>query len=258
MVGSVSEQSGILGVVKEIVRQLCDGELTKEQGQLIIEHHNPFAKVIGMVSSVVERAREIMGRNFLGVDAVVRRFRVSVTDEIAKAFSVIPFAEEVLKAAKNDHILVADFGNSFLDIRDKVGRGLFYDQNWYDSYRWAREGEAPQWRLIRKDAVPDSFNKNWGEQQSLLQANEVVPRVRQMAYVIMLNYLENNERLFEHTWVRTLAVDSSGDHVLLGSIAKDGLDVSTGLTTAAAALSVSLPPGNPEPLIFERLNPCSS
>lgn len=42
MVGSASEQSGVLGVVKEIVRQFCDGELTKEQGQLIIERKNPF------------------------------------------------------------------------------------------------------------------------------------------------------------------------------------------------------------------------
>lgn len=46
VVGNVSEQSGILGVIKEITRQLCDGELNKEEGQAIIEHRNPFVKMV--------------------------------------------------------------------------------------------------------------------------------------------------------------------------------------------------------------------
>lgn len=45
MVGGASEQSGVLGVMKEIVRQICDGELTKEQCQLIIERKNPFVSL---------------------------------------------------------------------------------------------------------------------------------------------------------------------------------------------------------------------
>jgi len=170
-------------------------------------------------------AFEIMGKNFLGVGSTVRQFKLSITEETGAAFSVIPFTEEVLKAAKNDHILVADFGISLLDLRSKVERGLFYDQNWYNLYRWAQEAETPQWRLIRKHAVSNSFNKNWNEQQFLLQANEIVPRIRQMAYVVMLNYLENNERLFEPIQVRTSDVVSNGNHVPFGDFEWGGFSV---------------------------------
>ena len=41
VVGSMTEWSGVL---KEVVRQMCDGELTREQCQLFVEHKNPFSE----------------------------------------------------------------------------------------------------------------------------------------------------------------------------------------------------------------------
>ncbi|MFH1129554.1 MAG: hypothetical protein V1686_02355 [Patescibacteria group bacterium] len=193
------------------------------------ESHKIYIKRRFRVSKFLKlnSVREIMGRNLLGVDVAVRRFNVSMTNEIAKAFSVIPFTEEVLEATKNDHILIADFGISLLDVRGRVKDGLFCDQHlgFCESYGWAEEQETPQWRLIRKAEVPNSRKKNWGKQQHLLQTNEVVPMVRQMAYAIMLNCLENNERLFKRIWVRTSNVNSYGDSFSLGIFDKDGLRI---------------------------------
>lgn len=177
--------------------------------------------------ATIGRAREIMGRNFLGTEAVIRHFEIiSMTDEIVKAFSVIPFTEVVLAAAKNDHILVADFGISLLNVRSRVKSGLFRNQDFYNSFHWAKRSEAPQWRLIRRSVVYKSSSRPWDEQALLLQTDEVIPSVRQMAYVIMLNYLENNERLFAHTWARTSDEGSGGDYIGLGCFDdKDGLAI---------------------------------
>ncbi|HOX21370.1 MAG TPA: hypothetical protein PKZ02_00100 [Candidatus Paceibacterota bacterium] len=48
-------------MVKEIVRQFCDGELTKEQGQLMIEHKNPFPnRIMEMSKSVGDGFRVVV------------------------------------------------------------------------------------------------------------------------------------------------------------------------------------------------------
>jgi len=170
--------------------------------------------------TAVDRAREIMGRNFLGADVVVRRFEISMTNKIAKALSMIPFTEEMLMSTKDDHILVADFGISLIDIQINVRRGLFYiyGQSWYESRRWAKEREIPRWRLVRRAEVPGSLSKDCAEQRHLIQANEIVPSVRQMAYVMTLNCLENKyEHLFKNVFVRTSDGAPDEDHVTIGS-----------------------------------------
>ena len=94
-------------------------------------------------------AREIMGKNMLGIPEVEQHFG-SLTAEQREALAVIPFSEEVLKAVAKTHILVADAGISLLDIRSKARKGLFYKQDWYDSQEFASRTETACWRLIRK------------------------------------------------------------------------------------------------------------
>jgi len=74
------------------------------------------------------------GKNFFGVEEAMKHFGVNPTCQQLAALSEIPFSETVLKQSKDDHILVAVFPLSILEIRDKVERKLFYNHEtaWYN------------------------------------------------------------------------------------------------------------------------------
>ena len=172
-----------------------------------------------------EAAREIMGVNMLGTIEVERHFGV-LTDAQLEALAVIPFSKETLRACAKTHILVADIGLSFLDVRSKASKGLFYKQRWYESHEFASRTETACWRLIRKTPVENSLSKYWTEQQTLIDNKiDEVPSARQVIYTTILHFLVTGERLFEKVYVRTCDVDSNGSHVYVGNFDGGGFDV---------------------------------
>ena len=212
-------------VFSELFRQLCLGlenpgkGLTVDQLQLVTEHRNPFARAVQVVGDSLSRAKEIMGKNFLGAEEAIRFLKANqAEEEVMKKLTEIPFSEATLQECKNTHVLVLDLGLSILDIRGRVDRKLFcsHEDARYNNQAFAKLIETPQWRLIRRDAIPDSFNKNWGEQLVLLAKNEEVPEARQIAYLAILYYLAKGERLFEHFYVRTKSITSAGARVRAG------------------------------------------
>ena len=66
------------------------------------------------------RAREIMGKNFFGIEEAVQDFGVHPSETQLAALAQVPFTEEVLQSHKDTHILVAVFPLSILDIRGKL------------------------------------------------------------------------------------------------------------------------------------------
>ena len=54
-----------------------------------------------------KRAREIMGRNFFGIEEAIQYFRVNPTRQQTLALSEIFFPEAVLQEKKDTHVLVA-------------------------------------------------------------------------------------------------------------------------------------------------------
>jgi len=173
-----------------------------------------------------KRAREIMGKNFFGVEEAIEHFGVNPTRQQLAALSEIPFSEAVLEEKKNNHVLAAVFPLSILEIRGKVDSGLFYDQSWYNKQSFAKEYGEVCWQLVRKTPVDGSTSKNWSEQQALITEDDEVPSARVMTYIIIGHYLATGERLFEHVYVRTSSVDSDGNRVLVGSFDLAGLVVS--------------------------------
>jgi len=171
------------------------------------------------------RAREIMGKNFFGVEEAIEHFGVNPTRQQLAVLSEVPFSEAVLEETKNTHVLVAVFPLSILEIRGKVDSGLFYDQSWYNKELFAKEHGEVCWQLVRKTPVDGSISKNWSEQQALITEDDEVPSARVMTYIIIGHYLATGERLFEHVYVRTSSVDSDGSRVSVGSFELTGLDV---------------------------------
>lgn len=176
-----------------------------------------------------ERAREIMGRSFLGAAEVEKYFGVAFLSKQLRALARIPFSEATLEECKETHLLVAGAPLSILDVRAKAPKGTFYsnDDAWYDTEAFARDEKvAVRWYLIRKDIVADSTSKSFNEQQRLLGPKDEIPRACEVVYAVVLYYyLAMGERLFERMYVRCADVDSVGFRVGVGNFDSCGLSV---------------------------------
>ncbi|MFH1859058.1 MAG: hypothetical protein ABIJ80_02230 [Patescibacteria group bacterium] len=172
-----------------------------------------------------KRAREIMGKNFFGIEEAIKHFGVNPSKKETATLAEVPFTEGVLESHKDTHILVAVFPMSILDVR-KMDNSLFYSSSggWYESEKFAKNKGAVSWQLVRKIPAEDSTSKNWDEQQALLSKDDETPSVQIMAYTIIGHY-KTGERLFENVYVRTSCVASDGDRVSVGSFDSGGLRV---------------------------------
>jgi len=225
--------------------------LNGELAQKVIDSkgNDLAAKVVRLIknggfepSTSQKRAREIMDRNFFGIEEAIRHFGVNPSKQQLASLAEIPFTEEVLRASKDTHILVAVFPMSILDIRSKVERKLFrsHEDSWYNEESFAKDKGEVGWQLFRKVPIADSTNKTWNEQQALLDKNEETPKVQVVVYTIIGHYLATRERLFENTYVRTSSVASGGRRVHVGRFDLGGLSVGAwGATGRDGGLGVS-------------------
>jgi hypothetical protein len=174
-------------------------------------------------------AREIMGKNFFGIEEVIKHFGVNATKQQLAALAEVPFSEEVLKSCKDTHVLVAMFPLSILDIRGiakkQSDRTLFYSQDWYDKQAFAKDKGEVGWQLVRKEPIANSTSKTWNDQQALLSKDEETPTARIVVYTMVGHFLATGERLFEKIYVRCVDLDSDGDRVLVGDFDAGGLGV---------------------------------
>jgi len=175
-------------------------------------------------------ARDIMGKNFFGVEEAFKYFKVSLTKTQLIAFSKVPFSKEILSRCKDTHILVATL-LSILNIRNKVERKLFFCHRdaWYNNQSFVKTPGSIEWKLVRKNPVEKSFSKTWKEQNTLLNENEEIPTAQVMVYTIIGHYLASGERLFEDIYIRTSDTGLDNKHVIVGGFDCGGLHVSSRL-----------------------------
>ena len=182
------------------------------------------------LSTSQKLAREIMGKNFFGIEEAIKHFGVNATKQQLAYLTEVPFSEEVLKSCKDTHVLVAMFPLSILDIRGiakkQSDRTLFYSQDWYDKQAFAKDKGEVGWQLVRKEPIDNSTSKPWNDQQALLSKDEETPTVRIVVYTMVGHFLATAERLFEKIYVRCVDLCSDGDRVLVGLFDAGGLSVS--------------------------------
>jgi hypothetical protein len=174
-------------------------------------------------------AREIMGKNFFGIEEAIKHFGVNATKQQLAVLAEVPFSEEVLKSCKDTHVLVAVFPLSILDIRGIVKKQsdltLFYSQDWYDKQAFAKDKGEVGWQLVRKEPITNSTSKTWNDQQALLSKDEETPTARIVVYTMVGHFLATGERLFEKIYVRCVDLDSGGYRVGVGGFDAGGLVV---------------------------------
>ena len=180
-------------------------------------------------STSVKLAREIMGKNFFGIEEAIKHFGVNATKQQLAALAEVPFSEEQLSSCKDTHVLVAVFPLSILDIRGiakkQSDRTLFYSQDWYDKQAFAKDKGEVGWQLVRKEPIANSTSKTWNDQQALLSKDEETPTARIVVYTMVGHFLATGERLFEKIYVRCVDLDSDGSHVRVGYFDVTGLNV---------------------------------
>lgn len=176
-----------------------------------------------------QRAREIMGKHFFGIEEAIKHFGVNPTKPQLAYLAEIPFSEEVLETCKKTHVLVAVFPMSILEIRAKFGKQqkppIFYSQDWYNNQAFAQDKGQVSWQLVRKELIANSTSKTWPEQQALLGKEEETPKAQVMVYTIIGHFLATGERLFEKVWVSCSDLDSGGSRVGVGRFDAEGLGV---------------------------------
>ena len=161
------------------------------------------------------------------LDDVERIFGVTYTQDQRIALENIPFSEEVLKECAETHMLFPGYPLSLLDVRARF-TGLFHIKTggWYADQAFAKDVQVrPSWHLLRMEQVPESFNKSWDEQCSLLTEGEEVPSSAVVTVATILHFLATGQRLFERCYVRTADRGSDDDRFSVGDFDADGLSV---------------------------------
>lgn len=160
------------------------------------------------------RAREIMNRNFFGVDEATKYLRITPSKREIALLTDIPFSEKTLAMCAHTHILIAVFPLSILDIRSRVDRNVFsctdfdiiksrdlyHEDILLNEQKFAKDHGMIGWHLVRKDHAPNSDNLPWWLQRMLLGINNKVPSARVLIYTIVGYYLSTGARLFNNSY----------------------------------------------------------
>jgi hypothetical protein len=188
-----------------------------------------------------KEGQDIMGDNFLSIEAVEKSFRIRFTPEESEALAEIPYTENTLRACKNTHLLFPGYP---LKIPYIVRRSQWRNQKLFDTQlnSWCTqpvfagghqrffqyERVCLRWYLTSRDIVAESTNKTYEKQRTLLWPNEFVPNATEMIYTITLCYLATNVRLFERIYARTVSV-CDDRRIMVGFFGPNGLRVGCGM-----------------------------
>ena len=178
-----------------------------------------FMRSGGMIPSLhQELACEIMGKEnvWLPIDWC-RYYGYPLTEKEFQQTVEIPFSPEVLEQAKDDYFLlyampIMPNGEGSLTVRMlwsllevKDDKSFAHVGPWIDSQSFDGivKDTLSGWHLVRKEIIPDSVNKSYSEQASLLDENLQVPSPIQEAMKSILVYIKTGKRVNQKKCSRT-------------------------------------------------------
>lgn len=211
-------------------------------------------------SRAVERAKQLLGEDFLGEEAIhmiEQKFQVAgvnVRFDIPRANLMDP----VVEAAKADEAhsrarlivlrpeaMVVNGERKPLNLinlrelfrKDRRGREfaydnnpfgngtIFYKQDWYDGQDFAQESMRAGFGLPTKEVIRDSTSKTWDQQQSLLLPEENRREAVETAWDTLLYYSNTGKKLLTNRWDWGNSLTSLGYRVHVGVFDSNGLHV---------------------------------
>jgi len=185
-----------------------------------------------MKAVFLREAQAIMGRNYIGPADLEKILPLFAGDQKRfKRFYPIPFSQEILQKHRRTHILIFDLGWSIKKLRKQIWQSradeIFVNiapvKPWYQRELFFNLSARPQWRLIRKQAVPHSLNQSFAQQiQFLWSSGEFVPEAREVIFLMVAYYLKTKQRLFRDYFVRTNSYFGIKDVVFIKYFIKVG------------------------------------
>ena len=185
--------SGILEEIATIQKGRDLSDLSVKELTLIREKYTKLKQELNIgkketegVETSLEQAEEIMGENFYGSKEIFNTFGFEFP---AEKIPPIPYGQEVLEKAKeNGEMLVLRVKNDGLGtpmtmkrmneimqtILEEDDEGeqnkLLYNTDWYKEEDFFKDASLKtEWRIVGKEFVPDSTNKNYIEQTKILR-----------------------------------------------------------------------------------------
>lgn len=143
-------------------------------------------------------AAEIMGTSFVGPDDI-RGMSVRIVD----MDELVPWSPSALDSYKNSHILAFVPAISIAEMSDSGFGRRFLDLGPLKKELFATQRPQSGWHLVQKTPVPNSGNKWWLEQKSLLKISERVPKASVVTFLVIAYFQKTGLRLFERDYVRT-------------------------------------------------------
>ena len=136
----------------------------------------------------MNEAREIMGANFFGPEEIKMALELEFPDKIPEIY----FSKEIIEKLKDTHQLILyggkleggishNAGKTYVrevsgqnfDARfqnkKKDGTKLLHDVDWYKNEEFfTKDSSELQWKIVSKDLIPNSTNKNYLEQTDVM------------------------------------------------------------------------------------------
>lgn len=176
--------------------------------------------------------RVILGNDFITPQEIAVVRKLTYTYEQLQHFAETLPSEEVLRWLRdNGFVLIAGPPSpmSLLEVRDLNAQLLYTKSDgWYAEakQKFARNDKmTAEWLMLRKGIVPNSTDKNWGEQQKLLTEVEYVPNVAETTWGETTYKEVHHAWLFPNIYARTSSVGSDGGRVGFGFSADGGVYV---------------------------------
>ncbi len=165
-------------------------------------------------------AREILGKDFLGVAAAQNTFG-AYTEAQLVARMEIPFPEDVLRACAGEFALLCTHEMDLPGIHAAHAARFKDDPDapWFSQRdqreKWSSEKIALPWMLVRKKLLPNSTGKNIDAQKKHVMtfSREHLLLPCEHAYAALRLLLETGQKLCEGFSVRFPVLNAKGDWV---------------------------------------------
>lgn len=217
---------------------------------------NVDAEQLGGFENLRE-VKEIFGDDFLGIEelAQFRGFEFSKGDQEkaaklwAKKVQEQNLTREDLEQLKREGFMVilrspgtkveGKLVSTTIENLRKKYASLFYDQDWYNTEKFATTDEVDfGWSIVKKEVLEESRNQNWDEQEGILKEwakdHKVDPRFVtrrkpvEIIHDILAYYEARKARILEKDYDWSGTESSDGDSVHVGHFASGGLRVTLG------------------------------
>jgi len=192
-----------------------------------------------------KRAKEIIGKNFFGVEDWSAFYGVKFSEEQISEAAEFPWGEDILNSTcpfcRNvvKHCHFAFLGLESINgepltimklqkLHPATGQPRFNVDAWYSKEEFAREATMDfRWYLIHKSMIPKSRNKTYDDQEAILTTDYEVPSAVTEVTKDLLVFRKTGTFVNSTRWARCKCVTSDGGRVVVGFFGKHGLTINS-------------------------------